>query len=270
MTPLPSIHVALTIAGSDSGGGAGIQADLKTFAALGVHGMTAITAVTAQDSRRVFSSFELPPECVAAQIDAVTRDIGVHAVKTGMLSSPETVRVVAAKAREYQFDKLVVDPVMVSTGGDALIQEDAVECLLQELFPLAMVVTPNLVEAERLVGRAIESSSAMRWAAETILRWGPRAVIIKGGHFQNVHTSTDFLFDGGDFVELAGDLIKTPNTHGSGCTFASAITAFLAQGYELTDAAVRAKEYVTEAIRHSFPLGSGSGPLCHFYKFWRT
>ncbi|MBI4444628.1 MAG: bifunctional hydroxymethylpyrimidine kinase/phosphomethylpyrimidine kinase [Acidobacteria bacterium] len=259
---------ALTIAGSDSGGCAGIQADLKTFAALGVHGMTAITSVTAQDTLHVYLATDLPLETIGAQVDAVMEDIGAHAVKTGMLSSAEIIVTVAKKMKQYSVGRLVVDPVMVSTGGDLLMRLDAIEALKRELLPLALVVTPNMREAEFLTGMSIASETDIKKAAAEILSMGPRSVILKGGHFEDPLSSTDYFFDGQNYRRLQGKRFQTRNTHGSGCTFASALTAFLARGMDLTGAVECAKCYVTEAIRHSFAIGKGSGPLAHFYEFW--
>ncbi|RPJ55590.1 MAG: bifunctional hydroxymethylpyrimidine kinase/phosphomethylpyrimidine kinase [Acidobacteria bacterium] len=259
---------ALTIAGSDSGGCAGIQADLKTFGALGVHGMSVITSVTAQDTSRVYDTADLPLENIELQIKAVMEDIGADAVKTGMLSSAAIIGLVESKVRQYHVERLVVDPVMVSTGGDRLIREDAIDLLKNCLFPRALVVTPNLQEAEVLVGARIANQSELREAALAIHRLGPQAVVIKGGHFESENESLDLFYDGHQFLEFRASRVPTRNTHGSGCTFASAIAAFLAKGLELEEAVGRAKEYVTEAIRHSFPLGQGNGPLGHFYRFW--
>ncbi len=259
---------ALTIAGSDSAGCAGIQADLKTFGALGVHGMSVITSVTAQDTSRVYDAADVPLENVELQIKAVMEDIGADAVKTGMLSSAAIIQLVESKMREYHVERLVVDPVMVSTGGDRLIREDAIDLLKNCLFPCALVVTPNVEEAEVLVGRRIANQSELREAALMIHRLGPRAVVVKGGHFESENESLDLFYDGRQFLEFRASRVATRNTHGSGCTFAAAIAAFLAKGQELEEAVGRAKEYVTEAIRHSFPLGQGNGPLGHFYRFW--
>jgi hydroxymethylpyrimidine/phosphomethylpyrimidine kinase len=264
-----NIPRTLTIAGSDSGGCAGIQADLKTFAALGVHGMTAITSVTAQDTTRVHMVSDVPLENIELQIEAVIQDIGVDAVKTGMLSSKEIITLVARQMAKYQVANLVVDPVMVSTSGDPLIHQDAVEALKKDLLPLALVVTPNLREAECLGGRTIAGQADLEEAAVEIFGLGPKAVLIKGGHFHDLHASEDYLFDGSRFVSFSAERIETRNTHGSGCTFASAIAAWLAHGLNLEEAIRRAKDYVTEAIRHSFSLGHGNGPLGHFHRFWQ-
>ncbi len=258
------IRRALTIAGSDSGGCAGIQADLKTFAALGVHGLTAITSVTAQNTQRVVSATELPPSAVEAQIRAVVEDIGVDAVKTGMLSSAPIISAVASAVSRYSLAPLVVDPVMVSTAGDRLLEISAIEVLKDELLPLAEVATPNLPEAEELVGSSLSSRSAVVDAAKLILSWGPRAVIVKGGHGKG-DQAIDYLVDESGLLELAAPRVPTRNTHGSGCTFSAALTAHLAKGLALREAAQNAKEYVTAALRKSYDLGRGAGPLGHFW-----
>jgi hydroxymethylpyrimidine/phosphomethylpyrimidine kinase len=255
---------AMTIAGSDSGGGAGIQADLKTFAALGVYGTSAITAITAQNTLGVNAVLELPPDLVAAQIDAILSDIGTDAVKTGMLSSSPIIRVVADKAKEHGLPNLVVDPVMVAKGGDRLLQEEAVEALRSLLIPLATVVTPNLPEAAVLVGRKVESLEDARRAARDIVAMGAGVAVVKGGHLQG--DAVDVFYDGTTMRELSVPRIDTTSTHGTGCTFASAIAAGLARGMEVEEAVAQAKEYVTEAIRRAFPMGGGHGPLNHFYK----
>ncbi|GCE23782.1 bifunctional hydroxymethylpyrimidine kinase/phosphomethylpyrimidine kinase [Dictyobacter kobayashii] len=255
---------ALTIAGSDSGGGAGIQADLKTFAALGVYGTSAITAVTAQNTRAVLSAFELPLEMIAAQIDAVMDDIGALAAKTGMLASPEIIQLVAERVRHWNL-RLVVDPVMVAKGGERLLQERAIETLKSTLLPLAEVVTPNLPEAEVLVGHSVRGTVEMREAARAIHALGPRYVVVKGGH--SADAPVDILFDGQEFQELRAERVQTANTHGTGCTFSAAITAFIARGWDADEAVVRAKRYVTGAIQHADALhiGHGHGPVDHFW-----
>jgi hydroxymethylpyrimidine/phosphomethylpyrimidine kinase len=260
------VRTALTIAGSDSGGGAGIQADLKTFSALGVFGMSAVTAITAQNTVGVTAVFELPPELVAAQIDAVIGDIGADAVKTGMISNSEIIRVVAAKVREHRLTTLVVDPVMVATSGDRLLREEAVTALTTDLLPLATVVTPNLPEAEVLTGRSIGSLAEMREAARAIVGLGARSVVVKGGHLTG--DATDVFYDGDHLVELPARRIETTSTHGTGCTLASAIAALLAQGQSLEDAISGAKVYLTAAIERAYPLGHGHGPVHHFHRWW--
>jgi hydroxymethylpyrimidine/phosphomethylpyrimidine kinase len=258
----------MTIAGSDSGGGAGIQADLKTFAALGVYGTSALTAVTAQNTLGVTAVHEIPPEVVAAQIDAIVSDIGADAVKTGMLASAPIIEVVAAKLRQYRLPNLVVDPVMAAKSGDRLLRPEAVAALRELLLPLATVVTPNLPEAEILVGRPLPDGEAVRDAAREIVALGPRAVVMKGGHAAG-DIVVDVLFDGVNFREYAAPRVDTRSTHGTGCTFASAIAAGLAQGLGLEEAVAQAKEYVTAALRNAKPIGGGHGPVHHFYGFWK-
>jgi hydroxymethylpyrimidine/phosphomethylpyrimidine kinase len=252
---------AMTIAGSDSGGGAGIQADLKTFLALGVYGTSAITAITAQNTLGVRSVHEIPTSIIADQIDAIVEDIGVDAAKTGMLSSAEIIATVAERIRHWRIDRLVVDPVMVATSGDRLIREDAVQALVRELLPLALVLTPNLPEAAVLLGRPIETDDEIRQGARDIVGIGARAVVIKGGH--RAGDANDVLFDGHAFHTFASERIDTLNTHGTGCTFAAAIAAGLAEGHDLVEAVGSAKRYVTEAIRRARPLGHGHGPVAH-------
>ena len=257
---------ALTIAGSDSGGGAGIQADLKTFAALGVYGTSALTAITAQNTLGVTGVQELTPDMVAAQIDAVVSDIGTDAVKTGMLSSSSIIRVVAGKVTEHGLSNLVVDPVMVAKGGDPLLQEEAVDALRSLLVPLALVVTPNLPEASVLVGYEVTTLEQARQAARDIVAMGSKGVVVKGGHLEG--DAVDVFYDGSDFREFSSPRIETTSTHGTGCTFASAIAAGLAGGMAVEEAVGQAKAYVTEAIRRSFPIGGGHGPLNHFHALW--
>lgn len=259
---LRKIRRALTIAGSDSGGGAGIQADLKTFAALGVYGMSAITSITAQNTIGVQGVFDLPPEFVGLQIDSVTTDIGVDAVKTGMLSNAGIIEVVAEKVRQHELPHLVVDPVMVAKSGDPLLQPEARQALIELLLPLAEVLTPNLHEARALSGQSIEGLADMHCAARAIHGLGPRYVIVKGGHLEG--DAADLLFDGERFVVLRGERIATRHTHGTGCTFASAIAAGLAKQLMVEEAVWEAKAYITEAIRHALALGHGHGPTNHF------
>ncbi|HEU5230330.1 MAG TPA: bifunctional hydroxymethylpyrimidine kinase/phosphomethylpyrimidine kinase [Ktedonobacteraceae bacterium] len=257
---------ALTIAGSDSGAGAGIQADLKTFAALGVYGLSALTALTAQNTLGVHAIMDAAPEFVEAQIDAVLEDIGTNAAKTGMLSSPDIIRAVASRVRKWQL-RLVVDPVMTAKGGDLLLQPEAVATLRTELLPLAEVVTPNLPEAEVLVGRRIETLDDMREAATILHELGPKHVVIKGGH--RATEPVDIYFDGTNFIELRAERIQTMHTHGTGCTFSAAIAAFLARGFSVEQAVTEAKHYITEAIRHAPALGHGHGPVDHFWQYER-
>ena len=264
MAGVSRIPKAMTIAGSDSGGGAGIQADLKTFAALGVYGTSVLTAITAQNTLGVTGVHEVPVEMVAAQIEAVIGDIGTDATKTGMLFSREIIETVARAMAHFRVDRLVVDPVMVAKSGDRLLREDAVEALRCSLLPLATVVTPNVPEAETLAEMKIQSRDDARRAAERIVGMGAKAVVVKGGHLPG--PAADLFYDGREFCEFTVARIETNNTHGTGCTFASAIAAGLATGMEVAEAVGAAKEYVTEAIRCSFDIGGGHGPLNHFYK----
>jgi len=253
---------ALTIAGSDSGGGAGIQADLKTFAALGVYGMTAVTAVTVQNTKGVSEHEELSPHLVAEQIRAVATDLGVDAAKTGMLASAPIVAAVAEAIEETAIAKLVVDPVAVSKHGHALLAEDAVGALRDRILPLAVLVTPNLPEAGRLAGFPVETRDDMRRAAEVILAAGPGAVLVKGGHLAEPGASAADLLRTGDGESwIEAERIDTPHTHGTGCTLSAAITAHLALGDPLEDAVRAGKAFVTEAIRHALPIGHGVGPV---------
>ena len=257
---------AMTIAGSDSGGGAGVQADLKTFAALGVYGASTLTAITAQNTVGVTAVHEIPTDVIRAQIDAVLTDIGADAVKTGMLSSSAIIECVADALEHWGVPALVVDPVMVAKSGDSLLQEEAVGVLRSRLLPLASVVTPNIPEAEVLTGMNISSDADVRDAARAIVGMGAKAVVVKGGHREG--PATDIFFDGSEFHEFTTPRIDTQNTHGTGCTFASAVAAGLARGLPVVDAVSAAKEYVTEAIRHSFPIGQGHGPLSHLWRLW--
>ena len=261
MTKVPT---AMTIAGSDSGGGAGIQADLKTFAALGVYGTSAITAITAQNTLGVTAIHEVPTEVIAAQVQAIISDIGADAVKTGMLSSSSIIETVANEMQRHGVTHLVVDPVMVAKGGDRLLREDAVTALRTKLLPLATVVTPNTPEAEVLTGITIRTVEDAREAARRIVDMGAGSVVVKGGHLSDTD-AIDTFYDGKEFREFRAERIDTRNTHGTGCTFASAIAAGLAKGLALQEAVAMAKEYVTQAIRANLGIGSGHGPLNHFY-----
>ena len=267
MMPQNARPRAMTIAGSDSGGGAGIQADLKTFAALGIYGTSALTAITAQNTVAVTDVHEIPTSTIAAQIDAVLTDIGADAVKTGMLSSSAIIECVADSLQRHAalpgVARLVVDPVMVAKSGDSLLRQEAVSALKELLIPLAAVVTPNIPEAETLTGLSITGDDGMAEAARRIVDMGTRAVVVKGGHREG--PATDLYYDGTSFREFTAPRFDTPNTHGTGCTFASAVAAGLAQGLDTGDAVEQAKEYVTEAIRASFPIGGGHGPLHHFW-----
>ncbi len=249
---------ALTIAGSDSGGGAGIQADLKTFAALGVFGTSAITSVTSQNTVGVQGVHDLPPDFVGRQIDSILEDIAIDAAKTGMLSNAAIIEVVAAKVKAHRIERLVVDPVMVAKGGAPLLQPDAVNAVISHLLPLALVVTPNLPEAGALSGLTIAGLDGMREAARRIQGAGAKYVVVKGGHLPD--RAVDLLFDGRTFEELDAERLDTPHTHGTGCVFSAAITAGLAKGKTVPQAVTAAKRFITAAIRHGFPLGKGHGP----------
>ena len=256
---------ALTIAGSDSGGGAGIQADLKTFLGCRVHGMSAITAVTAQNSLGVSAVQELPADAVVAQIEAVVSDIGVDATKTGMLANAEIVTAVAETVRRLALAPLVVDPVCASQHGDPLLRPDALRALIDELFPLADLVTPNLGEVRLLTGIEVTGTDEMRKAAEALHQLGSRWVLVKGGHLGGPD-AIDVLYDGADFVELVAPRHPTPHTHGTGDTLAAATTAALAAGAGMVSAVRAGKDYVTAAVMGSFPLGGGLGPVGHFWR----
>jgi hydroxymethylpyrimidine/phosphomethylpyrimidine kinase len=251
---------ALTIAGSDSGGGAGIQADLKTFAVLGVWGMSAVTSITVQNTKGVTGVSDVPADVVAAQIRAVAGDIGVDAAKTGMLSSADIVEAVADAIEEATLPNVVVDPVFVSKHGDRLLREDAVDALRKLITPLATVITPNLPEASGLAGFDVETPADMERAAAAILDLGARSVLVKGGHLERA-TSEDLFADGERTEWLVADRIDSPNTHGTGCVLSASIAAYLARGDGLFDAVRRGKGFVTEAIRHGLSIGGGIGPV---------
>jgi len=256
---------ALTIAGSDSGGGAGIQADLKTFAAHGVYGTSAITALTAQNTRGVAGIHSVPAEFVTLQIETIAGDIGCDAVKTGMLATAAIVEAVAAAIEALDLPRLVVDPVMVAKGGDRLLDTDAVHAVATVLLRLAHVVTPNIPEAEVLADMRIESLDDMRKAGRRILERGPLAVIVKGGHLDG-DESIDLLIDAAGETRLVAPRLRVQSTHGTGCTFAAAVAARLARGEPLDVAARGAKEYVTGAMRHGVAVGAGHQPLGHFWQ----
>jgi hydroxymethylpyrimidine/phosphomethylpyrimidine kinase len=264
------MSIAVTIAGSDSGGGAGIQADLKTFSALGVYGASVVTALTAQNTKGVTGIHDVPPEFVAAQIDAVFSDLAVTAVKIGMLSQPAVIEAVAAGLDRWQARNVVLDPVMVATSGDRLLNPEAIAVLERLLFPRAAVITPNLPEAAALLGEPLARDEDEMLAQAGRLRdRGARAVLIKGGHGAGSE-SVDMLVLAASFTRLATPRIATRNTHGTGCTLSSAVAAGLARGLDLTTAARDAKVYVSEAIAASnrLAIGSGHGPVHHFHKWW--
>lgn len=248
----------LTIAGSDSGGGAGIQADLKAITLLGGYGMSVITAITAQNTVGVQAIHEVPARFVERQIDSVLSDIGADAIKTGMLTNQEIIEVVAKKVKQYGVKKVVVDPVMVSKSGASLLRMDAQEALIKELIPLAWVVTPNLMEASVLSGLKVDSLEGMKKAAHQIYKLGAKYVVVKGGHLKGM--AIDLLYDGKIFNEIEGPRIDTKNTHGTGCTYASAIATLLARGDTIDVAVRKAKTFITMAIQSGFSLGKGTGP----------
>ena len=262
------MKVALTIAGSDSGGGAGIQADLKTFAAHGLHGTSAITAITAQNSVTVTGYVALEPRMVVAQIEAVASDMAVAAAKTGMLANRGIVEAVAAAIARLRIPHLVVDPVMVAKSGDSLLDPSAQRAYVERLFAVAEVLTPNLSEAETLLGRPVRSLAEMRQAARELRSMGPRVVVVKGGHLAG--DPTDVFFDGERLEEIRAPRIETKNTHGTGCTFSAAIASRLALGDEVLVAVRGAKAYLTEAIRRSYALGAGHGPVDPLHAFARN
>ena len=261
-----TIPRALTIAGSDSGGGAGIQADLKTFSAFRVFGMSVITAITAQNSVGVQGVENVPPEFVAQQLDSVLSDFGADAAKCGMLSTAGIVVAVAAKLRQHRVEKLVVDPVMIAKSGNPLLEPGAREALVAEMLPLALVVTPNLHESSALAEMTVATREDMEEAARRIAKLGPRHVLVKGGHLKG--EAVDILFNGREFTTFSAPRINSANTHGTGCTFSAAIAAGLALGRPLSDAVRDAKAYVTRAIREGFALGRGVGALRHFLTDW--
>lgn len=267
--PPNRVPIALTIAGSDSGGGAGIQADIKTFSSLGCYAASVITAVTAQDTKRVYDFVEMTPEFVAKQIDAVMNDIGAEAVKTGMLASAPIIETVAERLKHHGVTNLVVDPVMVAKGGDKLLHDSAVKALKDRLLPLALVVTPNIPEAEVIVGRKLTNWEEIKDAAREIHEMGAANVVIKGGHYEGELTATDILYDGKGYRDFAVGWVQTTSTHGTGCTFASAIAALLAKGENVPTAIAGAKAFVTKALQEAYPIGSGHGPVHHFYRYWR-
>ena len=261
-----TIYKALTIAGSDSGAGAGLQADLKTFAALGVYGISVVTAITAQNTTGVTRVLETPAAMVAAQIDAVMSDIGADAVKTGMLANARIIRTVADKVQEHGIQRLVVDPVMVAKGGHVLLRPDAIRTLRTRLFPLATVVTPNLPEAQALTGVEGTGSRAIEEMARHIVGMGARSVVVKGGHRRGA--ATDVFYDGAAFHQYPAPRIRTKNTHGTGCTYSAALACSLTRNKPLETAVAEAKEFITQAIRQAFSIGAGHSPVHHFHGYW--
>jgi hydroxymethylpyrimidine/phosphomethylpyrimidine kinase len=266
-----SYHRVLTVAGSDSSGGAGIQADLKTVSALGCYGMSAVTALTAQNTTGVYGIHPVPPAFVAEQMDAVLSDIGVDAVKIGMLYSPELVETVVAQLKKYDVENIVLDPVMVAQSGDRLLQDEAVDAIRTLLMPLAAVVTPNLPEAGVLLECRLDTADQMATAARALAAFGSRSVLVKGGHLAE-GDSLDLLYLGtvDRIIPLAAERIRTDNNHGTGCTLSSAIAAGLACGLDIEAAVKEAKAYIGAALRAgaAYRLGHGHGPVHHFYRFW--
>jgi hydroxymethylpyrimidine/phosphomethylpyrimidine kinase len=264
-------HKVLTIAGSDSGGGAGIQADLKTIAAIGCYGMSAITALTAQNTRGVTAIHPVPPSFAADQIDAVLSDIGADAVKIGMLYSAELIEVIAEQLKKHSAEKIILDPVMVAQSGDKLLQDDAIQAIKEYLMPLADVVTPNIPEAEVLLERRILGFDDMQTAARTLAGYGSRSILIKGGHLAD-NDSTDLLYLGQDerLVRLDARRISSRNNHGTGCTLSSAIASYMARGNDIESAVRKAKNYIQNAIQAGadYTIGHGHGPVHHFFEFW--
>jgi len=261
------VKTVMTIAGSDSSAGAGIQADLKTFAAFGVYGTSVITAITAQNTQGVGRVEALSPEIVAAQIDAVVSDIGTDVVKTGTLGSAAVVEVVASKLWEYGLTQLVLDPALAASDGSALLADGGLDVLRDKLLPLALVVTPNVDEAGALVGRRLDGPEDVRRAAQEIVDMGARNVVIKGG--DAIGPAIDLFYDGQHYHEFAAARVDTTSTHGTGCTFAAAIAASLAKGSAPRQAVAMAKAYVTKAMQMSYPLGRGHGPVHHFFRYWQ-
>lgn len=259
------MKTALTIATSDSGGGAGIQADIKAMQANGVFAMSVLVASTAQNTQAVTDVHAFPVAHIEAQIDAVVEDLPIGAVKTGMLFSSEIVEAVARKVAAHDLAPLVVDPVMISKSGHTLLQDEAIGAVKETLLPLARLATPNAHEAARLTGGEIRTAADAREAARALQAMGPRAVLVKGGHLEGEEEAVDVLFDGKHLHTFTAPRIDTPHTHGTGCTYASAIAANLARGFSLREAVARAKRYVTAAIKRGLPLGEGHGPTHHFY-----
>ena len=261
------MKVALTIAGSDSSGGAGIQADLKTFQAHGVFGMSAVTAVTVQNTQKVYDIQDMAPRIVYDQITCLFEDVKIHAVKIGMVSNVKLIEAVATALKAVDLPPVVLDPVMISKSGYRLLNQDAQNALVDHLFPLSTVITPNIYEAEALIGKKIKTIDDMKIAARDILKLNAKKVVVKGGHLRKAR-ATDVLYDGKEYKELQGHWVKTKNTHGTGCTFSSAIAANIALGKTYFDAVSLAKKYITGAIEHSLSIGKGYGPTHHFFELY--
>ncbi|MCX7614740.1 MAG: bifunctional hydroxymethylpyrimidine kinase/phosphomethylpyrimidine kinase [Clostridiales bacterium] len=258
----------LSIAGSDCSGGAGIQADLKTFSAHGIFGMSVIVSVVAENTRRVIAIQDITPDMIEKQIDAIFEDIGTDAVKIGMLSGTKSMLAVAKKLKEYKPEHVVIDPVMYAKNGCPLMNPDSIDTMIKEIIPLADVLTPNIPEAEKISGIAIEGIRDMERAAKLIHELGAKNVIVKGGHA--IGNASDILFDGNTFSHFSSERIHTKNTHGTGCTFSAAITSNLALGMDIRSAVSQAKDYITGAIEHSLAIGKGHGPTNHFYDLYKN
>lgn len=263
------MRTALTIAGSDCSGGAGIQADLKTFAAHGVYGTSAVTAIVAENTCRVLEIMDAAPQILQKQITAVFEDIPPDAVKVGMLPSTDLMQAAAESLKQYTPKHIVIDPVMIAKGGCALMRQNALDTLIGSIIPLATVLTPNIPEAEEIVGKPLETAEDLRDACREIYAMGAQYVLLKGGHLNETCDAEDLLFDGTAFLTFSAKRIPTKNTHGTGCTFSSAVTANLALGKSVPEAVAAAKEYITAAIAHALPLGHGHGPTNHFYSIYR-
>lgn len=261
------MKIALTIAGSDSSGGAGIQADIKTISAHGVYAMSVITAITAQNTQGVFAVQDIDPEIIARQIEVLFEDIRIDAIKIGMVSKTESIKAIASTLDRYGYQRIVLDPVMVSKSGYKLLLPEAEQALVELLIPRAQVITPNIPEAETLLNGSINTIEQMKEAAASLYELGPQYVLLKGGHFQG-ETAVDILYDGNNFERYQKKRIKTKNTHGTGCTLSSAIAANIAKGLPVTEAVAKAKDYITGAIEHSLNIGKGIGPTHHFYEFY--
>ncbi|MEA2107652.1 MAG: bifunctional hydroxymethylpyrimidine kinase/phosphomethylpyrimidine kinase [Bacteroidota bacterium] len=271
MPDIKSYKKVLTIAGSDSGGGAGIQADLKAFSANGVYGMSAITAITAQNTERVRAIHPVPVDFIEKQIATVMEDIGADTVKIGMLHSTEVIKTVIASLKKYQINNIVVDPIMVATSGDKLLQDNAIDILIKELLPLASVITPNIPEAEIILNKKIHNWSEFTEAARKLSQTGAKSVLLKSGHFKAEKLIDIFYVSEGDeLIEIPYKRIDTKNTHGTGCTLSSAIAAWLAHGFSLKEAIQKGLKYTHQTIAEGskYQLGKGHGPVHHFYKFW--
>ncbi|MDE6189693.1 MAG: bifunctional hydroxymethylpyrimidine kinase/phosphomethylpyrimidine kinase [Clostridia bacterium] len=262
------MKTALTIAGSDCSGGAGVQADIKTMSAIGVFAMSVIVSVVAENTSRVISIEDVSPKTIADQIDAVFEDISVDAVKVGMLSSPDCMKTVAEKLTQYKPKHIVIDPVMYAKNGCPLMQESAIDTLIKTVIPIATLLTPNIPEAEKISGMKIETVEDMKTAARKIVELGAKAVLVKGGHY--IGDARDVLYDGKEYREYVSKRIDTKNTHGTGCTLSSAIASYLALGESLDSAVENAKSYVTGAIENALELGKGCGPTHHFFKYYKN